>query len=382
MVMVASAQEEIHEVRARLMDAIQKRHTSIMLKIIRHWPQVLTEKDDNGSTPLHLACSSGAHPTVIQLLVDWGSKAIEMTNIGGNTPLHMACFRSVTPLETLSILIEAKSEALTRGNSLDRTPLHLACQHLRNSPETLWFLLDRSPRSVLSMRDNVGWTPLHVSCFYNVSLEIIRRIIRLYPKDLRMLSKLRTTPLHISCESSNASREVIELLTRECPETCLLLARWNRSPYDTAVRRRRSADIINLLQEATKDAVIALLVCASNTLIHTPPAVMEHIYRVLPNLEGFSMSHMSTNGAIHQILENQDTLKTLLNNRDLQDMLKQDDCQDLIRGVYYMIKVARSIDGDNVQLEAKDHVYLLGSVSETTDCLYLHLRNNPSLFTR
>jgi hypothetical protein len=40
------------------------------------------------------------------------------------------------------------------------------------------------------------------------------------------------------------------------------------------------------------------------------------------------------------------------------------------------------VSNDDDQPETKDHVHFLESVSDAPDCLYLHLRSNPSLCCR
>jgi hypothetical protein len=115
---------------------------------------------------------------------------------------------------------------------------------------------------------------------------------------------------------------------------CLLLNDDNESPYDTVVcRRPDELDVVVFLQATTTNSVLAFLVCAHQMLITVPTYVMTHIRQVLPglSLESSSVSYINSSDSIPQALNNHETLKTLLRNDELQILLKEEDCLDLIR---------------------------------------------------
>jgi hypothetical protein len=110
---------------------------------------------------------------------------------------------------------------------------------------------------------------------------------------------------------------------------------------------------------------------------------------------------MSNNEHIQNIrllLEDPETLKALLDNSDLQSLLQDEDKQDLVgimfklvksvdklnlvRTMFHLLNNAGSRINDEDVLETKDHVCILESVADTPDCIYLHLRNHPSLCCR
>jgi hypothetical protein len=86
-----------------------------------------------------------------------------------------------------------------------------------------------------------------------------------------------------ACQCNNQSLEaiqllevIIKLLVDEGPWMCLLLNEQGESPLDSTVGRRddigrlqveQITDILDVLKEATKDAVIALLVCVERSMI-------------------------------------------------------------------------------------------------------------------
>jgi hypothetical protein len=337
-----------------------------------------------------------------RLETEWTDEACpKMNNRHGNTtPLHWACGTPTinTSIAKMRRLIDDNPEALSQANNSGKTPLHLACKHFGESPDILNLLLSRCPRQVLGMIDNAGCNPLHYACIHGLSLDSIRQMIRLYPKALRMTTKYRTTSLHLVCGyQSRSSLELIRLirlLASHCQVLCLVHDGNRRSPYECLLEyRKRGEDGRELLLEITIDTAIAflLLVYVNNyrSMITVPPSVLAHIRRVIPEFssQGFSMSYMSRNEAIRQRLNDLETLNALLNNSDLQKMLKNEDYHDLIDIMCRLVKAGSTctctrLKNDTVQPETKDHISILESVSGTPDCIYLHLRSNPILCCR
>jgi hypothetical protein len=298
-------------------------------------------------------------------------------------PLHRACRNPGSTLEDIQRLIEEDPQALAMPDADGYTPLHLACCFLNHLPGILQVLLDRSPTEALGMCNHNGYTPLHLTCSHRVSIDIIRRMIRLYPKALRIFNIVGNTPLHFfGLSTEAASLEKLELFVLHCPEVCLLLNNRNYSPHDRVVEYlSHQPDVVALLRAATTNALIAFLVCVHQTLVPVTPTSMTHIRQVLPGLfeEGSSISYMSSNEAIRQALNNHETLKTILRNDELQSLLKEEDCQDLIRGVYRMVQAGRNHTRHE---DFKDHMCIIESVTDLPDFMYLHLRSNPTLCVR
>jgi hypothetical protein len=298
-----------------------------------------------------------------------------------NTPLHNACRDRSYSVDEIRRLIDEDPEAFTKQAIHGQTPLHLACLYHRNSPEILHCLLDRCPPEVIGICNNYGYTSLYLACNNGVSIEILRRMIFMYPKALRVLANRGEAPLHAA--SPFSSLNVIQLLATECPIVCLLNNCDSRNPYDEAVHRGRPGAILDFLLETTKQAALALVVFVDSALITVPPAMIAHVQRVIPTFaqQGFSMSYMSNNEPIRQALDQAQTLNDLLRDNDLQGMIKDEDYQDVASGVSRMIKASSRINSE-ILLEHKHHISILESVSDTPDCFYTHLRNNPSLCCR
>jgi hypothetical protein len=296
-----------------------------------------------------------------------------MTDSNGQTALHRACRDRRSTSGDIQRLIDEDPQALAKRDTGGNTPLHMACMFLHQSPDILQVLLDRSPVEVVGMCSSPGFTPLHLACRYSVSVDILRQMIHLYPKALRTFNIEGNTPLHMAGFSPEASLlEKLELLILHCPESCLLLNHEIHSPYDRAIGRIVELDVVALMAAATINALLAFLVCAHQSVVPVTPTMMTHIRQVLPGLfeEGSSISYMNGNEAIRQALANHATLKTLLQNDELQAYLKEEDCQDLIRGAHRLVQAGRNHTRHE---DFKDHMCILESVSEhQTFCIYIY----------
>jgi hypothetical protein len=211
------------------------------------------------------------------------------------------------------------------------------------------------------MRNIEGCTPLHEACLHSVSVEIIRRMVRMHPKALRMLDSMGRSPLRWACFPDRPSLELIRYWVNQCPDLCLLLNNDNETPYDQAAqqRRRRPAEVLSFLAESMNEAAIAFLVCSSHGMITLSSAATAHIQRVLlPNFatEGFSINYMSSNEHIRLLLGDRDTIRGLVRNTDIQSLLKDKGNHDLLSIIIPLVKAGSQITIDYQPMETKHHV--------------------------
>mmetsp|Transcript_11621 Transcript_11621/g.27268 ORF Transcript_11621/g.27268 Transcript_11621/m.27268 type:complete len:828 (-) Transcript_11621:280-2763(-) len=89
-------------------------------------PQEIMMVDDNGNTPLHIACQ---HDPPIEVLFSL-KEAVVKTNSWGGTPLHIAASHRCNA-EALKKLIDFFPGALSRLSRMCRTPIHYACMSYR-----------------------------------------------------------------------------------------------------------------------------------------------------------------------------------------------------------------------------------------------------------
>jgi ankyrin repeat protein len=397
-------------------DSFLKRmhHLWRIRRIVRQCPGVLTalnlnERDENGGpTLLHEAFNYGVPASIIRrILLHYGpqaAQAAQMADVFGFLPLHSACENSETSAETLSLLIGAYPAAMVKVNNEGRTPLHVACEELNHSPKVILFLLDRCPREVIGLPDNRGWTPLHIVCYFgcpcysDLYVDIVRQMIRMYPKALRMLTEDGESPLHIAC-GAYSSVAIIKLLTRQFPVMLLVFDKRRTRRLQRGIPYDKAGGRCKFLQEATKEAIVALLACPNSPTITFPSAVLSVLAtladkrRAIPAFlavmgdiqraihdKGYSMNYLDNNQELQDV--EMHILISSLYDSDLQEMLQDEDYQDLICIMARMVKAGARSSTDDVESEPKDHVSVLESVSDTIDCIYLHLWSNPFLCRR
>ncbi len=151
-----AAAGEIHEA-AKSGDIVKMR------ALLDKNPQLLTEKDEIGKTPVHWAVGKG-QPEALKLLLDTYRADANIRNNNGGTPLHVAA--SQAQPECALILIEhgADVNARTRNNS---TPLHFAAFKAGKPGhfEAARILLENG--ADVNAKIDTGATPLSMAMFRN-----------------------------------------------------------------------------------------------------------------------------------------------------------------------------------------------------------------------
>jgi ankyrin repeat protein len=147
----------------------------------------VTRKDENLSTPLHLASSFGVS-AVVQLLIKSGTDVTEKDG-SGRTPLHLAASSPVSSKAAslffrLTFDVNGQNDYHLKPSSLEPnmkanivrslidhgediaaldetllTPLHLAANH--GHPKIVWLLIDHG--ADVTAQDRGNRTPLHLA---------------------------------------------------------------------------------------------------------------------------------------------------------------------------------------------------------------------------
>jgi len=102
------------------MDDFQNLTREEILKFIEEGD--INQKDKEGWTPLHYACSNG-YESIVSILLEKGANVNEK-DIDGCTPLHNACINGYGSV--VSILLE-KGANVNEKDKTGYTPLHYAC---------------------------------------------------------------------------------------------------------------------------------------------------------------------------------------------------------------------------------------------------------------
>ena len=167
-------------------------------------------EDQNGYQPLHLACREGLS-VMVALLIEAGADVNCSSPRTREQPLHLATKFAVTNSAIVSYLLDHGANPEIQTVQGD-TPLHLACMNNNMDKVELFLVSDKAARNrLLGMKNQMGWTPLHVACRYG-SLRLIKKLL-----SARAPASSKTvhgqTPLYVACTRGVLS-VVDELLRR------------------------------------------------------------------------------------------------------------------------------------------------------------------------
>lgn len=131
---------------------------------------MLSDVDDAGNTPLHVAAENGWSDEQLDAFVD-GPRCLHSENESHMTPLHLLCASS--NVRAISKLHSKYSFDVNTKSSLDISLLHAAAESGDEST-TMWLI---SKGANLNEVDKNGYTPLHVSCISGQSA-VTRLLVR------------------------------------------------------------------------------------------------------------------------------------------------------------------------------------------------------------
>ena len=142
----------------------------------------VTAKDENLSTPLHLASSSGI-PEIAQLLIERGAN-INSRDMNRRTPLHLA-----------SSWVSAKATSLLFHHRFDVNPQYDRGLCESSSKAAMVRLLINC-RADVAVQDESHLTPLHLASFWG-SVETVQLLIE-HGADVTAKDKNNQAPLHLA----------------------------------------------------------------------------------------------------------------------------------------------------------------------------------------
>jgi ankyrin repeat protein len=182
--------------RNPLCDALRDRETTLddIRSIVSGNPDLLGQRDQWGSLPLHVALRQGASPDTVRYLVEQRPESVREPTHDRvamyKYPIHLAFFTRFDGLngeamkENVRALVEAWPESLEARDGQGNTALHIA-GWCRTPFEMVQYLVEKSPSSVQA-RNNMGCLPLHKAL--SLGDDVVRFLVEQYPESVRTMS--------------------------------------------------------------------------------------------------------------------------------------------------------------------------------------------------
>ena len=169
---------------------IENNNITGILNLISDSENIVIDTINNeGNTPLHIACKYG-YIEVVNILIENGGDINMANGYDSDTPLHLAI--SNNHLEVAMDLIKYNAN-INATNSDQSTPLHLAC--LNGNIKIAMALIEKG--AVIDAIDNRQNTPLHIACnydYFEVAMALIEK-----GAAIDAIDNKQNTPLHIAC---------------------------------------------------------------------------------------------------------------------------------------------------------------------------------------
>ena len=166
-------------------------------------------ENNDGDTPLHYACKYG-NTRIVQCLLSTGKVDPLAKNKNGDTPMYKQDDESILPLLHLAASrgwVDIVTDLITKykcdincKDSYGHTSLHYAARN--NQMEVVRYFTNEQHCDPMT-RDNDGDTPLHIACCYG-HLNITQHLINDAHCNPLCENNDGDTPFHIACRSGHA----------------------------------------------------------------------------------------------------------------------------------------------------------------------------------
>mmetsp|Transcript_19907 Transcript_19907/g.29820 ORF Transcript_19907/g.29820 Transcript_19907/m.29820 type:complete len:626 (-) Transcript_19907:125-2002(-) len=211
--------------------------------------------DGSGTTAIHMACKNSAPLDIIEMFLNACEDSLELRDSHGWCPLHYACHYGASE-EVLKVLILSCPKMLREQDSKGRVPLHFAANNCKHLPFTASIFTMLTQSGAAKRSDVKGMLPIHYSCAYGTSNELLEILIDAYPGSLQYQDHNGFTPLHYAM--GNCERD-------ESPGTIELLLSKLSNYADISIASERQPQMYMQQQQQIPEQKHPLLVFADRT---------------------------------------------------------------------------------------------------------------------
>mmetsp|Transcript_2427 Transcript_2427/g.5640 ORF Transcript_2427/g.5640 Transcript_2427/m.5640 type:complete len:983 (+) Transcript_2427:175-3123(+) len=212
-------------------------------------PETFSVADSSGNTPLHSAMRKDIDLGTAKCLIRAFPDALYAKTIYGDTPLHLACFRHADPEVVQEVALAGSSGTTSPSlvrNTASQTPIGIAMEEFRSlcrSNNTSFCCVNAQyqPEQKRAFKvlealvkivyygsghsDYKSLSLLHACVALhrkNIRLDptFIRRAIRLYPEETRLVDSEGNTPLHYEAAIPIEKMALLDCSARCCNSQC------------------------------------------------------------------------------------------------------------------------------------------------------------------
>jgi ankyrin repeat protein len=205
------------------------------------------QSDLNGQLPLHVAVANMATTETVAFLTDRCAAAALQADNDGMTPLHLACSVEKPVLAIIEDLTEVGPQAGERLSKNQETPLLIAIR-LKADPAILKDLIISHPKAAC-IPDGAGLLPLHSAIKHKATYEVIRDLVRAHPDGVRTWDNKenKNLPVHMAVQYESNEFDVYKLLARKYPDGLEATNAAGQTPHQYAALHKLDEEIVEFL---------------------------------------------------------------------------------------------------------------------------------------
>ena len=233
--------------KAYYIDEIDVIDSSVMGGSIEMVQPIITEfdLDDDGNTPLHMACLGG-HEELARLLITNYDCPVDVKNEDNETPLHKACLSGRCSIVRM-LISEFKADATQRDHYNDTAVSKAAEGGHVETVQALLTELGCNPK----VTGYDGRSLLHEAC-WNGSIKLAEMLIIEFSLDIFLADDNGDTPLHMACEGGHEELARLLITKYNCPVD--VKSNIQETPLHTACSSGHSSIVRMLISEFKADA--------------------------------------------------------------------------------------------------------------------------------
>jgi ankyrin repeat protein len=196
-----------HEVDSDDENEDDETERSVIVQLVRSFPQAALQADEASYMPIHYACQSGT---------DWNADMETILNAArgavqvfarGSLPLHLAASNPRSTAGFLQKLIQLHPRAATLPDADGFLPFQLACR-AGKSWSDISVLYDAYPAALQIATPEF---PLQLACRHPYDTDLVRQLVQLYPEAAAVRDNTGRYPIHYAC-ATKKTWETIEAL--------------------------------------------------------------------------------------------------------------------------------------------------------------------------